>query len=180
MRTVILICGRASSGKDTLAKLLKENLDVDSKGNKYDQTLIRGNAQSVKDEAYRRGWSGNKDFKGRQILIDVTNEGYAKDIMFWEKETYTEAIMYKQFTNPNTKYLIIPDWRYKQSLDYFSKVADKVITIRIIKDNIEGTHTTHPSETDFLNFPVDIEVDNNLDLNHLKKEAIKIATRCSR
>lgn len=177
---VILICGKARSGKNQLADFIKEYLDVDRKGAYFDRTLIRGNAQSVKDVAVKQyNWNGEKDAKGRQLLIDITNEGYAKDIHFWEKELFTEAIMYKEFNNRNCEYLIVPDWRYAQTVEYFNKVADKVVTVRITRPtNEKGTHDSHSSENDFMDFPIDIEVNNNRDLDNLKKVARHIVQRC--
>lgn len=48
---VILICGQARSGKNELANYLRKYLNRDEKGNFVSKTLIRGNAQSVKDKA---------------------------------------------------------------------------------------------------------------------------------
>lgn len=177
---VILICGKAGSGKDTFAKLLEMYLDLDDQGNYYERTYIRGNAQSVKDKAVQHyNWNGVKDSKGRQLLIDITNEGYSKDINFWEKETFTEAIMHKEFNNKNCEYLIIPDWRYPQTVDYFRKVADSVTTIRIVRPNLtEGTHKYHTSENALDLFDVQYEVVNDKDLDYLKGVAKSIVQRC--
>lgn len=177
---VILICGKARSGKNQLADYLKEALDVDSKGAYFDRTLIRGNAQSVKDKAENDyNWNGEKDAKGRQLLIDITNWGYSQHKYYWEKELFTEAIMYKEFVNRNCEYLIVPDWRYQQTLDYFNTVADEIVTLRVTRPNNEkGTHDSHPSENDFMNFPIDVEVVNDKDLDNLKKVAKKIVQRC--
>ena len=87
--------------------------------------------------------------------------------------------MYKEFSNRNCEYLIVPDWRYKQTLDYFNTVADEIVTLRVTRPNNEkGTHDSHPSENDFMNFPVDVEVVNDKDLDNLKKVAKKIVQRC--
>lgn len=177
---VLLICGKAGSGKDTFAKLLELYLDLDVRGNYHERTYIRGNAQSVKDKAVQQhNWNGVKDSKGRQLLIDITNEGYNDDIHYWEKKTFLEAIMYKEFINKRCEYLIVPDWRYPQTLDYFKKVADEVITIRVTRpNNVEGTHNYHVSENAFESFKVDHEVLNDKDLDSLKKVAKKIVQRC--
>jgi hypothetical protein len=177
---VILICGKARSGKNQLADYLKEALDIDKNGAYFNRTLIRGNAQSVKDRAVNdHNWNGEKDAKGRQLLIDITNEGYDKDTYFWEKELFTEAIMYKEFSNRNCEYLIVPDWRYAQTLGYFNTVADKVITVKVTRPNNEvGTHDNHSSENDFMFFPIDVEVNNDKDLDNLKKVAKSIVQRC--
>lgn len=178
---VVLICGKASSGKSTFAQFLKENFDLDNRAMYFDRTLIRHNAQSVKDKATKDfKWNGVKDYKGRQLLLDLTEDGYAKDQFYWEKETFTEAIMYKEFTNKNCNILIIPDWRYPSTKDYFEKVADEVVTIRIENPNLEkGTHDDHVSETMFKNFDVDYTIYNSTDLTNLRKMAKEIVRRCN-
>ena len=176
---VILICGKANSGKNQLADYLKECLDVDSTGMYFDRTLIRGNAQSVKDRAENDfNWNGVKDQKGRQLLLDLTDEGYSKDPFYWEKETFTEAIMYSEFSNRNCEYIIIPDWRYASTLTYFDRVADEVTTIRVNRpNNNEGTHKNHHTENDFEGFEVDFEVNNDKDLEALKGQAKRICSQ---
>lgn len=176
---VILISGKAGSGKNQLAEYLKEYLDLDPKGVPFNQTLIRGNAECVKDQAIlKHNWNGEKDKKGRQLLIDITNEGYAKDVHYWEKETFTEAVMHKEFINKNCRYLIIPDWRYSQTLDYFRKVADSVTTIRVTRPNLpEGTHKYHVSENALDLFDVQFDIENSKDLNNLKAIARQIVRK---
>lgn len=166
---VILICGKARSGKNQLATYLAEYLDVN-------KTLIRGNADSVKEIAYEHfNWNGEKDAKGRQLLIDITNDGYAKDIHYWEKTTFKEAVV---FTNKQYEYLIIPDWRYAQTLDYFRKVATSVTTIRVVRPNLpEGTHKYHVSENALDLFDVQYEVLNDKDLDNLKKVAKELCSK---
>ena len=175
---VILICGKASSGKNQLADYIEKYLNRDSNGNFVSKTLVRGNAQSVKEIAYRQyNWDGVKDRKGRQLLLDITNERYNYDNNYWEKETFLQAIMHQE-TNRNCEYLIIPDWRYAQTKTYFEKVADEVITIRITRPNLEeGTHSDHSSENDFKNFEVDYEVINDKDLLNLEGVARRICLK---
>ena len=66
---IILINGKARSGKDTLASLIRGILG-------HRKVLIRPNAYSVKECALKYfSWNGAKDTKGRQLLIDITNLG---------------------------------------------------------------------------------------------------------
>lgn len=177
MNNLVLICGKAGSGKNTLADLIKKHLDTEPTGKVREKTLIRGNAQSVKDEAIKKhNWNGEKDAKGRQLLLDITEEGYKKDKFYWEDMTFTEAIMYKEFTNKYCDYLIIPDWRYANTLEYFKDRFDNVLTIRVDRPNNDrGTHKDHSSEKDFMDFDVDLVVENDKDMVKLDKIAKKIA-----
>lgn len=177
---VILICGQAHSGKTTLAKFLKEHLDINNRGVYCERTLIRNNGQSVKDIAVRDfKWNGVKDESGRQLLLDITEDGYAQDQFYWERETFHEAIKHKEYHNKNCDVLIIPDWRYPSTKSYFDKMADEVITIKITRDEADGTHKDHPSENIFKNFIVNFNVTNNCDLKYLRGEARRIVRRCN-
>ena len=125
MNNVILICGQAGSGKNTLADILKKHIDLEPNGVVIDKTLIRNNAQSVKDIATNKyNWNGEKDAQGRQLLLDITEQGYAQDKFYWEDMTFTEAIMHREFINKQCEYLIIPDWRYESTLEYFRDIVD--------------------------------------------------------
>lgn len=181
MNNVILICGQAGSGKNQLADYLMNHLDTQPSGAVFNRTLIRGNAQSVKDVATKKfKWNGEKDAKGRQLLINITDEGYARNKYYWEEETFTEAIMHREFENRYCDFLIIPDWRYASTLDYFKDKCENVVTIRVTRPNLEeGTHSKHSSENDFKNFEVDYEVVNDKDLDHLNEVARRIVARCS-
>lgn len=164
----ILICGASKMGKDTFAQMLKDNLDYDRlHHNNINRTLIRGNAQSVKNIATTDfNWNGIKDDKGRQLLIDITENGYNKDIHYWEKELYTEVLMHKMYDNKSLKYVIIPDWRYEQSSIYFEKVFEKVIKVRMNrKVTVDNTKS---SEVNYKQFNVDEEIDNTGSLDDLR------------
>lgn len=170
MKRVFLICGQGGSGKDTFANYLAHFLY------KLDEPyIIRPNAYGVKSIAYESfDWNGEKDAKGRQLLIDITNIGYNLDEHFWEKKTcsYLETLPH---SNAN---LIIPDWRYEQSEKYFRQYFSgaEVITIRINKD-IDSSNKTHEhdsSEKDYLNFKCDFDINNNGNLEELKLEAYKL------
>ena len=182
MNNVILICGKAGSGKNQFAEYLKEALDTNCGLSKKSSNVayIRGNAQSVKDVAIKsHNWNGEKDQKGRQLLLDITEEGYKIHPYYWEEETLTEAIMY-QLQNPTSKVLIIPDWRYEATYEYFGGQVDNVMCIRVSRPHRDkGTHEKHSSENNLDNFEVHYEVFNNRDLAHLRKVAYKIASQYS-
>ena len=150
--------------------------------------LRAGDYGAVKDEqAFRRELmvktsavtSIQASFVQEKFLSVFSSTVKSEGKFYWEKETFTEAIIHKEFTNANCEYLIIPDWRYAQTKDYFEKVADKVIAIRITRPNLEkGTHDDHSSENDFLNFSIDMEAPNTRDLENLKRVAKHIVYRC--
>lgn len=178
MRNVILICGQAGSGKNQFADYLKEAIDFNN-GKPIERTLIINNANNVKKLARERfHWNGKKDPDGRKLLLSLTESGYAKDPMYWEKETYTDAIIEKQ-SKPTLDTLIIPDWRFQQTYDYFHKIADKVVCIRVERFNNPNKPFNHESERNFRDFDTDYVVQNNNDLEHLNKIAKAICGQMS-
>lgn len=162
---VILVCGRAGSGKDTFAQFLKSALDKFSE----DFTAIIPNAETVKEIARDKfNWNGVKDKEGRQLLIDITEQGYKIDKFFWEKETYVKALTKTDKIGRKPKYVIIPDWRYESTKEYFDLVADYVLCFKVLRDDTNSTHGDHSSENNFKNFHAMI-IDNNKDLDELAK-----------
>ena len=168
-RNIFLICGSARSGKNQVADYMKECIDYYFS---TERTLIRGNAQTVKNIAKNKyNWDEEKDEKGRQLLIDITNEGYDKDRFYWEKETLCAFGIHNHY-NPEVDYLIIPDWRYSQTEEFFKEFLPssvyKVTTFRVTRDNKpKGTHENHITENDFKGFEVDYEISNNGTLEEL-------------
>lgn len=169
---VILICGQGGSGKDTLANYL--NYYFNGLGS---PALIIPNATFVKNIAKSVFmWNGIKDFKGRQLLIDIAQTGYNLDPHFWEKGTIAS------FNNHKDEYetLIIPDWRYAQTLEFFKNYCvqanDKIITIRVNRD-VPNTHADDKTENDFRYFDVDFSIDNTGTLDDLKEIALQITEK---
>ena len=66
---IILIHGKARSGKDTVAEMIRNNCKVRGLS-----SAINSNAHSVKEVAREVfSWDGVKDERGRRLLIDITN-----------------------------------------------------------------------------------------------------------
>ena len=155
---IILINGKARSGKDTLASLMKGKLS-DKK------VLVRGNAQTVKDCARKYfGWNGEKDTKGRKLLIDITNLGYAQDPYHWERQTLKYAV-----DKDNYDYLIITDWRYMSTYKYFKSRGYQVITIhrhRDIDNGLDESLKNDISEQGF-NMTYDFSIHNRGSIEEL-------------
>ena len=161
---IILINGKARSGKDTLASLIKGIL-------KDKKVLIRGNAQTVKDCAKRYfNWNGVKDTKGRQLLIDITNLGYSKDPYHWDKLTLKYALDRGLYD-----YLIITDWRYMSTYEYLKEQGYEVITIHRQRDIDNGLHYSLKNDISEQGFNItyDLEVRGDILNSHAIKEAIR-------
>lgn len=173
MKTIVLINGVARSGKDTLAELLMPYLcDQDQTG------FILPNALSVKEMAKNvYGWDGEKDERGRSLLIDITNTGYKYDPMFWEKRAVSHLKHVEKGLNTAFDYVIVPDFRYPVTQRYYIACGYRVVTIYIVRpefDNELGVNKFDVSE-----MPMDIDFDfvvkNDSDLEALEEYAKRIA-----
>lgn len=115
-KTVILINGKAQSGKSTLAELL---------ASKIQNSKVIHNADSVKELAtVFFGWDGVKDDCGRNLLIGLSEVGYNYKDNFWEYKT-----LYK--IEEKDEVIIIPDFRYEQTYRFFKEQGFRVITLHI-------------------------------------------------
>ena len=171
MKDIILINAKARFGKDSLATYICEELE------KLNKTyLISHNAGAVKDLAYSfYNWDGQKDEKGRKLLIDITDTGYSYDEFFWEKKNKINEL--------DRDVYIIPDWRYLSSFNFFKDKGYNVTTIHIdrpgFNNNLSSTLKNDKSEQGFKDFEFDYEVINN-SLEDLKYAAKKIAKNVKR
>lgn len=171
MRTVVLIKGRAGSGKDTLASMVLKHLKELSNL----EVKISPNAEKVKQYArHYFDWDGEKDDKGRKLLIDITNAGYNYDQFFWEK------------LNPIFSWVtLIPDWRYESTYEYFKETKGyNVITVNVIRPNVFNPNCLElqfdPSETTLDTFKCDYEIVNDASLVGLNDMARQLALEIKR
>ncbi len=169
---VVLINGRKGSGKDTTANYLYEKLGVG--------TIVLPNARAVKEEAYQfYDWDGEKDLKGRQLLVDITNTGYNFDPYFWEKKSVEliHTIAEQQEIDINKLTVLVPDWRYESTYDFYSNLADpkvEVITLRVERHvtvaemcDPKESFDVYKSESQLDGFPVDYIIKNNGTIDDL-------------
>lgn len=172
---VILINGVSKSGKSTVAKLLKEKLAqlVD-----WDEILILSNASDVYATCMKAfGWNGEKDEQGRRLLINVTKAGYDYHPYFWELRTSKHLAEWEQSEGVKCKFLIIDDWRYINTYNFFKEKKCKIHTIKIdtpesFYNGYSETVKKDPSENLGFNFSVHVMHSENLDV--LKSEVYSI------
>lgn len=167
-KTVILIKGKARVGKDTFAVMLNTQFRLLSSF----ESEIFPNAKAVKELARDfYNWNGEKDTRGRKLLIDITNTGYAYSKYFWEEKNklndYTGDIC------------IVPDFRWINTYKYFKENKDKynVITIKLLGDRRESVSKsidTDPSEGE-MDLDFDYEVINEGSFKELQDMSSHIA-----
>lgn len=173
MKTIVLINGVARSGKDTFAEMLVPYLCNNDKTG-----FILPNAFGVKEVASKvYGWNGDKDERGRSLLIDITNTGYKYDSMFWEKYANNHLKCLEKQIKHKFDYVVVPDFRYPITQQYYNALGYRVVTIYVARpdyDNELGVNKYDVSE-----MPMDIDFDytviNDSDLENLKEYAKRIA-----
>lgn len=170
---VILISGKAQSGKDTTARLMCERLKK-----RGDRVLITHYADLLKFICVNYfGWDGKKDESGRRMLQYVGTDVVRKqDSSFWVDFLATML----EFFHENWDYVIIPDCRFPNEISRMVERGFDVTHIRVVRDGLLSPLTneqqTHPSETALDNVEPDICIYNNGtpdDLNESVKNLIK-------
>lgn len=164
MYRIILINGRARVGKDTLASFLCN--EFMNRG--YLNTIVRGNAQTVKDYAKKYfQWNGVKDEVGRKLLINITNMMYDVNPVFWEERTLERFYNFANTFTPKKEdvIMIIPDWRYVNTYEFFNRVAEQDPRFKI--------YTIHLDRKDFNN-NLSQELQNDISENNGLKRLAQI------
>lgn len=177
---VILISGKAGSGKTTIANILKDKiLEIPS------MTVLKyGFADPIKyiARAFAK-WDENKDEKGRRLLQQI-------GAIFRE---YNQDIWVIHFLNQLDKkagilpfnFAIIDDWRFPNELAYLKQnpILD-IVTIRIFgRGGLSGSNASDVSENSLPEVSVemiptgltddhwyDFQIENSDDLEQLEKK----------
>jgi phosphomevalonate kinase len=164
---VILISGKAGSGKDEVAKLLKMYL-----GN----TVITKLAKYIKlFAAEMTDWDGKEDDKPRTFLQEMGDNLRLLDKNFLTKRMVEDLKLYEKFYD----YVIISDVRLVNEIEYIKANYLNVVTIRVnAKESTrkltekEKEHITETELDNYNNFDYVIENDFKDDLKDEVKEIL--------
>lgn len=162
---VILISGKARHGKDTTANILKSELEADGHS-----VLIVHYADLVKYvcKAFFN-WDGNKDKAGRTLLQYV-----GTDIVRTKDENYWVRFVGEMLTFFNDKwdYVLIPDCRFPNEVDYLKDMGFDAVHMRVVRENFKSPLTLeqqmHSSETALDNVIADYCIYNNGNQDELR------------
>jgi len=147
MSKIILISGKAESGKTTLSNMMKRDLEASG----YRVTIISF-ASYLKNIAKEHfGWDGVKDDKGRTILQEVgTNKVRVRNPNFWVETVYN----FIETFSDDFDYFISDDVRFPNEIEFFRNLD--VMAIRLHRVNhvskLDGIQLQHPSETALDNY----------------------------
>ena len=168
---VILIGGKARSGKDTLADFLTENLE--KQGKKVFKIQV---GQYIKYYAMKYfGWDGEEETKPRDLLIELGTEIIRKKIDpdFHIDRLIQDIKVLSYFYDT----FVVSDIRFPVEIEKPKKEFDNVTTIKMIRnsDELNDAQKSHVTETgldDFNSF--DYVIENEGSLEELKEKAMKI------
>ena len=139
---VITVSGKAESGKDTFALILKSILEKEGK-----TVLIFHYADLLKFYCKQYfGWNGEKDDAGRTLLQRIgTDIVRSRDEDFWVKQ----AVNFMDVFGCDFDYILIPDTRFRNEVETMKEMFEST-AIYIERINYVSSLTeeqkSHPSE----------------------------------
>ena len=171
---IVLISGKARSGKDVTAKIIKEYLLKAGK-----RVLIIHYADFLKEFCrVNYGYRGTKDAADRYILQHV-----GTDVVRKNNPDAWVNIMVELLKGVKTEFdfVLIPDVRFENEIDVIKRNFVDVFCLDIVRDNFDNGLTTsqklHPSEMGLPECDFDKIICNDGDLLDLKKSVIDIICR---
>ena len=161
---IYLITGKAGSGKNYVAKKLKENLE---------DSVITSLSKYIKLFAIELGlWDGDDSNKPRTFLQTTGDLMRSINPNFLPKRLLEDIEIYRLLGIQN---VIISDVRLINEIDYLKRSKDTIITIRVnsnksnrILSKEEQNHITETELDNYTNFDYIINNDNNID-NEIEK-----------
>jgi hypothetical protein len=157
MHSIITISGKAESGKDLTASIMKKKLDGIGKN-----TIIVHYADYLKFIASQYfQWDGEKDEKGRTLLQKIGTEMVrAKDSKFW-----VHSVIRLLFAiGDEYDYCIIPDARFPNEIDGLRGMGYDVVSIKMIRDGhqnkLSEAQRKHTSENVLNEYAFNYTIDN--------------------
>ena len=155
---VICISGKAGHGKDTAAQYLKEQLELGE-----NRVLVAHFGDLVKYVCSTFfDWDGQKNEAGRELLQTIgTDIVRDEDPDYWVR--FVANML--RFFEPAWDYVLIPDTRFFNEVEYLIKSGFDVTHIRIVRDNyvsdMPEEQQNHISETALDDYLPDIYVHNS-------------------
>lgn len=167
---VILIGGKARSGKDTIADFLIQELE--KKGKKVCRIQV---GQYIKYYAMKYfGWDGKEETKPRDLLIELGTEVIRKKIDpdFHINRLIEDIKVLSYFYDT----FVVSDIRFPVEIEKPKKEFENVVTIKMIRnsDELNESQKNHITETGLDNFnDFDFVIKNEGSLEELKQKAIE-------
>lgn len=179
MRKLVLISGKAGSGKDTVGNMLYNQLLQLG----YNSKILHF-ADDVKKIAIKEySWNEKKDDKGRKLLQDIGDAGRNYDPYIWVNKVYS------QLNNPENmdSIVIVPDTRYINEIDYVniynlnSEIPIEAITVRVRGNHGKSLNEikskslqNHSSETELDIYKFQCSINNYSTIENLRDSVTEL------
>lgn len=165
---VIIIGGKARSGKDTIMSIIKKRYELDNKKviNLQISSYIKEYAKKISN------WSGSDEDKPRALLQELGTDIIRKNIddLFFVKRIIEDIKVYSYFFDV----IIISDARFPVEIESVKNNFKNTISIGVKRPNVsvltskEETHATEVSLDNYNDFDFVIENDKGLEELEMK------------
>lgn len=171
---VIVLSGKARSGKDTSLEILKRKYEQIGK-----KVISLYYASYIKEYAKKiSSWDGNDENKPRALLQELGTDIIRNTIdkNFFINRIIEDIKVYSKFFD----IIIIGDARFPEEIDYIKKEFNKVISVHINRKDMnllteeEKKHVTETALDDYKSYDYEINNDGSIeDLKTKLEEIIK-------
>jgi len=129
MKPIKAICvsGKAGSGKDTFARMLRHRLEnaKESVVTTHFGDAVKMIAKNIYD------WDGKKDEDGRALLQFIGTDLVRKqEPDFWAEFVARSIKLLSD--DGNWDYVLIPDWRFPNEAEVLERFGIDVVTVRVV------------------------------------------------
>lgn len=178
MKTIILVAGKARSGKDYISNKIIEELNSNEciavKAAFADElkrnicTLLNISLDELNELK-----NSEEPFCKNGTTVRQMLQRFGTDIVRKFDELHWVKILAKFINETDYKYYFISDFRYpsEKEISKFIKDNYKIITVNIISNNIKIKSNDHSSETSLSDYKFDMVIDNT---DYTKKDYLNI------
>lgn len=167
MKQILLISGKAGSGKDLVASMLPgwkrvafADILKDQVSSEFDIDRLSLDTQAGKAEVNHLG------ITNRRLLINYGTFKRSRDVNYWVK-----GVRYL-ITDNNWENIVIPDFRFPNEFEYLKKRLPKseYVIKTLLIDRNSCIRINDPTETSLVDFNFNFTIHNNSSIEELKKK----------
>lgn len=171
MPKIFVIAGKARSGKDTVASIIKDKITDKKVINLQYSFYIKEYAKKISS------WDGSEETKPRELLQIIGTDIIRNKIdkHFFIKKLIDDIKVYSYFFDVIT----ISDARYKDEIELIKESYSNTVSIGVMRPNFDNGLTSdekkHPTEIDLDNYDnYDYKIINDGNLLELEQKVEKI------
>ena len=169
---IFVIAGKARSGKDTVASIIKEKINDKKIINLQYSFYIKEYAKKISN------WDGSEETKPRELLQKISSDLIKKELNkhnFFIDRQLEDLEIYSYFAD----IIIIPDVRFEKEIEVIKERYSKVISIGVKRPNYQSELTKEQlddiTETSLDNYKeYDYLIINDESLKKLNINLLKI------